>query len=136
MSLVTADTSVVVPALLGWHEHHAMAGPAIADVQRLPGHVLAEAYSVLTRLPRGLSLAPSAAADLLLSAFPGEPLTLEGASYVRLLQELAAAGIRGGAIYDAVVAASATSESAELLTLDVRAAGTYRAVGARFRTPG
>lgn len=135
MTLVTADTSVVVPALLDWHEHHDVAAPAISEVRRLPGHVLAEAYSVLTRLPHGLSLRGDEAADLLISAFPGPPLTLGAADYVRVLTDLASAGLRGGAVYDAVVAASAATESAELLTLDARASGTYRAVGARFRSP-
>lgn len=134
-SLVTADTSVVVPALLDWHDHHGITRPATAGVDRLPGHVLAEAFSVLTRLPHGLSLAPGVATDLLLDAFPGPPLLLGADAHVRLLRSLGAAGIRGGAVYDGVVAATAAEADAELLTLDGRAAATYRSVGARFRAP-
>lgn len=131
--LVTADTSVVVPALADWHEHHAVARDAIPDVTRLPGHVLAESFSVLTRLPHGLSLRPADAATLLLEAFPGEPLALPADGYPRLLRGLADAGLRGGAIYDGLVAVSATCAGAMLLTLDARSAGAYRAVEARFR---
>jgi len=136
MSLVTADTSVVVPALADWHEHHDIARAATTDIDRLPAHVLAESFSVLTRLPHGLSLAPDDATSLLFGAFPGPPLTLHAEAYCTLLQQLGAAGIRGGAVYDGLVAASAAGASAELLTLDARATATYRAVGARFRSPG
>lgn len=130
---VTADTSVVVPALTDWHDHHAIAHRAIAEVVSLPGHVLAEAFSVLTRLPHGLSLHPTDASALLLEAFPGQPLALPVDGYPTLLRRLAAAGLRGGAIYDGLVAASAMQAGAMLLTLDARAAGTYRAVDADFR---
>lgn len=135
MSLRTADTSVVVPALADWHEHHDIARAATTGIDRLPAHVLAESFSVLTRLPHGLSLAPEAAASLLLGAFPGPPLSLHAEAYRTLLQQLGEAGIRGGAVYDGLVAASAVRASAELLTLDTRAAAAYRAVGARYRSP-
>jgi predicted nucleic acid-binding protein len=36
----TADTSLVVPALLSWHESHKAVRDAVRDVTRLPGHVL------------------------------------------------------------------------------------------------
>jgi predicted nucleic acid-binding protein len=133
--LITADTSVVVPALLDWHEHHEIAHPATDGVTQLPTHVLAESYSVLTRLPHGLSLAPEVAAELLLEAFPGTPLVLAAVAHQGLLRELAGAGVRGGAVYDAVVAATAAAAGADLLTLDGRAVSTYRAVGVRFRAP-
>jgi len=129
---VTADTSLVVPSLLDWHEHHAVALEAVEDVHRLPGHVIAEAFSVLTRLPHGLSLRPGDAAELLLEAFPGEPLALPPVGYPAVLRRLAAAGLRGGAVYDGLVAASAAHAEARLLTADARAAGTYRAVDATF----
>jgi hypothetical protein len=133
---LTADTSVVVPALTDWHEHHAIARSATATVDRLPAHVLAESFSVLTRLPHGLALSPTDATGLLLRAFPGPPLTLDGEGHRSLLRQLATAGLRGGAVYDGLVAATAAGAAAELLTLDARAAGTYRAVGVRFRRPG
>lgn len=140
MMITTADTNVVVPALADWHEQHEPARAAIGGVDRLPAHVLAESFSVLTRLPHGLSLPPADAVDLLLAAFRGPPLTLDAEDHRKLLRQLGGAGLRGaglrgGAIYDAVVAATAAHASAELLTLDERAAATYRAVGADIRSP-
>lgn len=134
-SAITADTSVVIPALLDWHDQHSTARPATVGVDSLPGHVLAETFSVLTRLPHGLSLAPGDATELLLEAFPGPPFTLAADAHRELLRALSAAGLRGGAVYDGVVAATVARADAELLTLDARAAATYRAVGARFRVP-
>lgn len=135
MTLVTADTSVVVPAVLDWHEAHDVASGAIVEVVQLPAHVLIEAFSVLTRLPHGLALAPPDASTLLLDAFPGPALVLEPAAYRALLETLAETGVRGGAVYDALVGSTAAHASAELLTLDARAMATYRAVGARARLP-
>ena len=39
---MTADTSVVVPALAGWHENHEVAADALEGVASLPAHVLTE----------------------------------------------------------------------------------------------
>jgi len=72
----------------------------------------------------------------LLDAFGVPPLTLDADDYVSLLRDVAATGLRGGAIYDAVWWQRLQARaSAELLTLDARAAGAYRAVGATFRSP-
>ena len=45
-------------------------------------------------------------------------------------------GITGGAVYDALVAATAMNAKATLLTRDHRAARTYEAVGVRYRLIG
>jgi predicted nucleic acid-binding protein len=129
----TADTSVVVPALTDWHEHHRVALAAIGDVRRLPAHVLVETYSVLTRLPHGLALVPADASQLLLDAFPEPALTLDAGAHLDLIETLVAAGIRGGQVYDAVVASTAARADAELLTLDSRAINTYRVLRTAFR---
>ena len=44
------DTSVLVPALVSWHEAHERARAAIREVSCVPAQVLVECYSVLTRL--------------------------------------------------------------------------------------
>lgn len=130
---LTADTSVVVPALTDWHEHHERARSAIEGVDRLPAYVLVESYSVLTRLPRGLALSPVDAKELLCGAFPDVPLTLDPAGYRALLERVAPGGLRGGALYDALVGWTAAQAGVELLTRDVRASETYRTVGVQFR---
>ena len=53
--------------------------------------------------------------------------------YSRLLDLAAAEGITGGAVYDAIVAATAVEGGATLLTRDRRAVETYRRVGADYR---
>ncbi len=129
---VTADTSVVVPALADWHEHHAIARKAVRAVRRLPAHVVLESFSVLTRLPHGLALSTMTAAQLLSSGFPGSPLTLDAAGYARLPGLIAKAGLRGAQVYDALIAVTSAVSDFRLLTLDARAWPTYQAVGVQF----
>lgn len=126
---MTADTSAIVAALSAWHEHHEAAARAVAGVDAIPAHALAETYSVLTRLPGGLAVPGTVAADLLAHRFPGPPLRLDRRTERTLAATLAAAGIIGGSTYDGIVALQAASADAPLLTLDVRAQDTYRRLG-------
>jgi predicted nucleic acid-binding protein len=130
---VTADTSVVVPALSRWHKHYEAAAEALDGVAVLPAHVLAESYAVLTRLPGGLAVAPEAAAAVLTSRFGEEPLQLAAAERRTLLSILAAAGVGGGASYDGLVALEARAHDEVLLTRDSRAQDIYRRLGVAFR---
>ena len=130
---MTADTSVVVPALAGWHENHELAAGALDSVAALPAHVLTEAYAVLTRLPGGFAVSPEAAATVLASRFGEEPLQLAGAERQTLLSTLAAAGIGGGASYDGLVGLEAAAHQQLLLTRHARAQDTYRRLGVAFR---
>lgn len=98
----------------------------------LPAHVLIETYSVLTRLPSGLAVAPGLAAETLARRFSQPPLRLHDAERSRILDTLAKAGVLGGASYDGLVALEAKSHSRTLLTLDERAQATYRRLGAEF----
>lgn len=93
MVVETCDTSVLVPALLSWHERHDDARRAVHGVRGVPAHVLVESYSVLTRLPAPSRLAPAAAADLL-ARLPGPLLALSGERYADMLVRLAAAGVK------------------------------------------
>ncbi|WP_322767396.1 PIN domain-containing protein [Frankia sp. Cr1] len=128
--ITTADTSVVVPALADWHPEHKRSLDLVRNVRQLPGHVLIETVSVLTRIQRGVA---TPAADVVLALtqdFPDEPLVLSPAEYRRLLATFAATGITGGQVYDALVGMSAAAAGARLLTADRRALPTYAAVGA------
>jgi predicted nucleic acid-binding protein len=49
------------------------------------------------------------------------------------VKALAAGGIRGGAIYDALIGATAAEAGLPLLTFDRRAQRTYEAVGVEVR---
>jgi hypothetical protein len=95
----------------------------------LSAYALAEAYSVLTRLPGDLRVAPADAARLLRERF-AEPLTLKRATTARLPDELSRLGISGGAVYDALVALTSVEHGADLATRDLRAKPTYEALGA------
>lgn len=130
------DTSVAVPLLVATHSAHDevvrwWAGREVT----LAGHALAETYSVLTRLPADLRLAPADAAQLIAARF-GRPLLLARRTAQRLPAVLADFGIAGGAVYDALVALAARDNDAELATRDLRAKATYEAIGVRVVVPG
>ena len=131
MTALALDTSVAIPLLVATHRAHAAVtrwwnGREVA----LSGHALAETYSVLTRLPGDLRLAPADASRLLDERF-GEPLLLGPDVARRLPEVLGRLGIAGGAVYDALVALAALEHDAELATRDARAKATYDTVGVR-----
>jgi hypothetical protein len=105
---------------------------ALEPVTVLPAHVVIEAYSVLTRLPGGLAVAPQLAAGVLGRRFDDPPLRLDDRERGALIATLAAAGIFGGAGYDGLVALEARAGGHTLLTLDGRAQVTYRRLGVPF----
>lgn len=125
------DTSVAIPLLVQTHQAHAAVVRWWADREvALSGHALVETYSVLTRLPGDLRVAPPDAARLLRERF-GQPLLLGSEVSERLPEVLSRFGIAGGAVYDALVALAAVGHGADLATRDLRAKPTYEAVGAR-----
>ncbi|MDP8970341.1 MAG: PIN domain-containing protein [Actinomycetota bacterium] len=116
-------------ALSTWHEHHETALVAVRDIDRLPAHVLLESTSVLTRLPGGLARPLPQVVAALRVSFGGRLFTLPGPQHRAMLEALAEAGLAGGAVYDALIAATARHHGVRLLTLDQRAIPTYRALG-------
>jgi hypothetical protein len=121
----------VIAALSAWHEQHEVAARALQDVQALPAHAVLEAYSVLTRLPSGLAVPAATAASVLGRRFGQPPLRLDDPERLRVLDQLAGAGVFGGATYDGLVALEAAAHGHSLLTLDERAQATYQ----RLRVP-
>jgi len=135
--VIAVDTSVVVAAFATWHEGHASALAAMRRHDpRLPAHVGLETFSVLTRLPPPHRARPEIVAAFLRARFPSPPLTLPGAAHASLIQDATAAGLTGGAIYDALVAATARHAGATLLTRDRRAVRVYEALGTKFELVG
>jgi predicted nucleic acid-binding protein len=94
----------------------------------LSGHALAETYSVLTRLPGDIRLAPEDAARLLNERF-APPLQIGPKISARLPDILSGSGIAGGAVYDALVALAAAGNNCQLATRDARAKATYELIG-------
>ena len=129
--MIAVDTSVVVAGFASWHEGHATAAAALARRPRLPAHVALESFSVLTRLPPPHRAPGEVVAEFLSARFPGAPLTLPGEEQLALVRLAASSGLAGGAVYDALVGATARRARATLLTRDRRALPTYDAVGVR-----
>lgn len=128
---VALDTSVAVPLLVQTHRAHAAVvrwwdGRRVA----LSGHAVAETYSVLTRLPGDLRVAPTDAARLLSERF-ADPLLIGPDVARRLPEVLSQLGIAGGAVYDALVALAAAEHGTVLATRDARARSTYETIGVR-----
>jgi predicted nucleic acid-binding protein len=130
--VIAVDTSVVVAAFASWHEGHASAASALARRPRVPAHVLIETYSVLTRLPPPHRAPAGLVATFLRERFREAPLTLPASAYRRLIEEAVAAGIAGGGVYDAVIAATARHARARLLTRDSRAIAAYERFGVAY----
>ncbi len=130
MTALALDTSVAIPLLVRTHrQHDAVVRWWNGRDAALSGHALAETYSVLTRLPGDLRLAPADAARLIAERFDA-PLVLS-ARRARLLPEvLGRLGMAGEAVYDALVALAAVEHGVSLATRDRRAKATYEIVGA------
>jgi predicted nucleic acid-binding protein len=121
------DTSVIVAALLGWHEDHDPARKAleralVSERLVLPAPALVESYAVMTRLPSPHRLSPTDAAALLRDTFAGvTTVALAGEEVWPLLDHLESADIAGGRSYDAHILACARKAGAQrLLTLNER----------------
>lgn len=123
------DSSCMVAAVCGWHEHHAAAAAAIErrldNGQRLavPAHALVETYAVLTRLPPPHRLSPADAWALVKGNFVDHATlaTLDAGAHVKILDRLAANAVGGGRAYDAIIGAAAVDAGAvELLTFNAK----------------
>lgn len=125
------DTSAAVALVVSGHDHHETAVRALGDLRLgLAGHAAFETFSVLTRLPPPARRTPAAVGRLLTWNFPFSR-HLGARAGARLLAELAALGIAGGAVYDALVGAVAREHGLTLATRDRRATETYRALDVR-----
>jgi predicted nucleic acid-binding protein len=123
------DTSVAVALVVADHESHAATAASVGHRRLgLAGHAAFETYSVLTRLPAPARRTPATVARLLAVSFPATR-HLDAAVAGELLARLAAEGVAGGSVYDALVAATAAEHDLPLATRDRRALDTYRALG-------
>jgi predicted nucleic acid-binding protein len=127
-----ADTSLVVAAFASWHEHHDAARGALRGDVRLIDHCALETYSVLTRLPPPHRSPGPVVTAFLEARFPRPFLRLTARAHRTLVLGLAERAIVGGAVYDALVAATAAAHRAHLVTLDGRAAAIYDVYGATY----
>jgi predicted nucleic acid-binding protein len=127
------DTSVAIAALLADHESHDVAEGVLGLTTTTIAPVVAETYSVLTRLPAPLRLDAAQAAAIVNVRLRSPRVALDADDYASLLERFAAAGVSGGATYDGLIALTALEHGLELLSLDRRATRTYRALGVDFQ---
>ena len=81
-------------------------------------------------MPEGQRVAPAIVFAWLEQRFAGEWLSLPAEAARHALRTAVGHRIRGGALYDALVGATAAHHRRTLLTADRRAAPVYRALGA------
>lgn len=123
------DTSAAVALVVAAHEGHAATLQALGGRRLgLAGHAAFETFSVLTRLPPPARRTPAAVGRLLAANFP-ETRHLSSRVAAGLISRLADQGLAGGAVYDALVAATAAEHRLALATRDRRARDVYRALG-------
>ena len=128
-----ADTSLVIAAFASWHESHEAARRALDGGLRLIEHCALETYSVLTRLPPPHRSSGEVVREFLTARFPEPWLRMNEQAYKDFILRLPDRGVTGGAAYDALVAATAASCDAELVTCDRRALPVYERYGLRTR---
>lgn len=126
-----ADTSLVVAAFASWHLGHDGARRALDGGLRLIEHCALETYSVLTRLPPPHRAPGDIVRDFLAARFPEPLLRLSASAYRAFVLSLPDRQVVGGAAYDALVAATAIANDAELITCDRRAIPVYERYGVR-----
>lgn len=130
------DTSVAIAILLADHEGHGETLDAVRSLRLgLSGHAWFETYSVLTRLPPGSRRSPRDVRALLEHDFPATR-HLDAGALPGLTADLARLAIAGGAVYDALVGATARAHGLPLLSRDRRARPTYDALGVDVRIIG
>lgn len=114
----------MVAVLSEWHVHHERAtGEVSRRLSRqerliLAAHSLAEAYSVLTRLPLPLRLTPVQAWRALDTGFVSRAaavVALDANGYRQLLTASSADGITGGRLFDALIVACAVAGAVDVL---------------------
>jgi hypothetical protein len=126
-----ADTSLVVAAFASWHQGHEGARRALDGGLRLIEHCALESYSVLTRLPPPHRAPGDIVRDFLAARFPAPLLRLSATQYRDFVLTLPDRQVVGGAAYDALVAATAMANGAELISCDRRAIPIYERYGIR-----
>lgn len=130
--MTAPDSSVVIAAIAPWHVAHAQASVALAESEiGLVAHVAYETTSALSRMPEGRRIGPEVVVEALERRFPAPWLALDAGQARFALRHAVTAGVRGGALYDALIAATANEHGAQLLSADRRAAPVYDAVGAQ-----
>jgi predicted nucleic acid-binding protein len=126
--MIAPDSSVTIAAAAPWHVAHDAATAALAaEPPSLIGHVAYETTAAMSRLPDRQRIAPAVVLEWLEQRFPARWLVLPAGATRRALHVAVQHGIRGGALYDALIAATAAHNDHVLLSADRRASRVYAA---------
>jgi predicted nucleic acid-binding protein len=123
---VFLDTSVLVAAFYGDHQHHAPSLEVFTRYRKsdasCAAHSLFEVYSVLTRMPGKHRIGPDQAMLFIGNIRDGMTIVaLSAEEYWKTLKTFAEMGVVGGAIYDALLAGCALKAHAEtIFTWNIR----------------
>jgi predicted nucleic acid-binding protein len=129
--VIAPDSSVTIAAAAPWHAAHEVAAAAIAaDSASLIGQVAYETTAAMSRMPEGHRVAPAVVLDWLERRFAGRWITLPADAARAALRAAVERDVRGGALYDALIAATAAHHGHTLVSADRRAAAVYSAIGA------
>jgi predicted nucleic acid-binding protein len=138
------DTSLLVAALLPWHDSHQAASRALETIMTeegafvLPLPALIEAYSVLTRMPAPHRLSPRDVFSMLTSILldTARIVSLDGHEAWPFLAAAVAAEAAGGGVYDAQILACARKAGVKrIFTLNERDFKRLRPEGFRVEIP-
>ncbi|MCA1699794.1 MAG: hypothetical protein LC790_13170 [Actinobacteria bacterium] len=132
--MIAPDSSVLVAGADPAHPFHGEALAELIEVRNagvVVAHTVAEVTAVLTAAAYGYP--PTRVSEYLAQFLDRETVGVEPALYPSTVTELTDAGIVGGAVYDGLIAIGARSAGATLVSLDRRAAPTYRRCGVAFR---
>jgi predicted nucleic acid-binding protein len=128
--VIAPDSSVTIAAAAPWHVAHEAAVTALASEEpSLIAHVAYETTAAMSRMPEGQRLAPDVVFEWLERRFGARWLVLPAGAAHRALGSAVEHRIRGGALYDALIAATAAHHGHTLISADRRAAPVYAALG-------
>jgi predicted nucleic acid-binding protein len=128
--VIAPDASVLIAALAEWHPAHEVSRAVLKqDDRALVAHAAVEATSVLSRMPEPFRVTARVVLDGLDRDYPSPWLVLPGLDQQAFLSRAVDAGLRGGALYDALIAATVREHGATLLSADRRAQDAYEAMG-------
>lgn len=124
------DSSVAISLLSKDDELHD-ACRAVTDGARLglSGHAVFETLSTISRMPGSRRKSVHAVYAAIQYSFPHSRF-LSASAAKTAAADIARLGVSGGAIYDALVAATAIEHGLPLVTRDMRAMRTYKSMGA------
>jgi len=126
---VLFDTSVLVAALLELHPNHKLAFPYLLNVKNgehigfISIHSLAELYAILTTIPIHKEAATNEIWTLISNSILQyfQIVEVTKSDYQKILQLLANNELRGGIVYDAVIAHAAYKAKVDkLLTFNTK----------------